>query len=197
MSPSVVSSFCATTALPVFAAMGKLDRSSEPFLLVSNTWFTAALIAVGAGYFMYAMEADGVKSARLRNPVPTMGEYVKAECVHASNGKGNDTYDLRTTYAFVAIGFVSYQQGSAAPVQPMKFTTDGWVQYSRMDECEAALPAVLVAKAPRPIWFEKDQPHSARTTLDEPDSRRFLLVSIAGVPLALIGWFLGRRRRPA
>ena len=51
------------------------------------------------------------------------------------------------------------------------------------------------AKAPHPVWFERGQPHLSKTTLEEPDSRRFLWVGLGAIPLALVGGILSLRRR--
>ncbi|RZJ25587.1 MAG: hypothetical protein EOO54_05780 [Haliea sp.] len=173
-----------------------MDQSDPPdrsFLLTPGTWYTGALIVAGVGGFMYALEADGVKGMRLSEPVRTMGEFVKAECV-VTRGR-NRSYYLRTTYAFTVPGYVMPQWNPAVPPGPPNFTNIGDVEFDSPSACEEALPAALAARAPHPIWFEKSNPHAARTTLEEPDSRRFLLVSLAALPLALIGWLVGRPRR--
>ena len=160
-------------------------------------WFLAALLPVAIAVFMYALEADGVESSRLRNPVPVTGEFVSAECV--THRKGFNPHYLYVTYEFVATGFVKYgyEQGVETSQLSPKFTTKGWVKYSSRAECDAALPAIQAAKAPHAIWFEKDQPYAAKTTLDEPDSARFLWICLGAIPLIAVGWWMSMRRRQA
>ncbi|RZJ23784.1 MAG: hypothetical protein EOO54_10575 [Haliea sp.] len=117
---------------------------------------------------------------------------MKAECV-VTRGR-NRSYYLRTTYAFTVPGYVMPQWNPAVPPGPPDFTTIGDVEFDSPSACETALPAALAARAPLPIWFERNNPHAARTTLQEPDSTRFLLISLGALPLALVGWMLGRRR---
>ena len=62
-------------------------------------------------------------------------------------------------------------------------------------ECEAALPAIQAAKAPRPLWFEKDQPRIARTSPEAPSRPQLLLIGLVGIPFFAIGWLLRRRQR--
>ena len=158
-------------------------------------WYLAALLPVAIAIFMYALEADGVESSRLRNPVPVTGEFVSAECV--THRKGFNPNYLYVTYEFIATGFVKhgYEQGAAISEASPKFTTKGWVNYASRAECDAALPAVKAAKAPHQIWFEKDQPYAAKTTLDEPNSARFLWIGLGAIPLILIGRWLSLRQR--
>ena len=160
-------------------------------------WYLAALLPVAIAVFMYALEADGVESSRLRNPVPVKGEFVGAECV--THRKGFNPHYLYVTYEFVATGFVEYgyEQGVESSQISPKFTTKGWVNYPSRADCDAALPAVKAAKAPHQIWFEKDQPYAAKTTLDEPDSARFLWIGLGAIPLIAVGWWISFRRRLA
>ena len=160
-------------------------------------WYPAALLPVAIAVFMYALEADGVESSRLRNPLPVMGEFVSAECI--THRKGSNRNHMYVTYEFIATGFVkhAYEQGVETSQHSPKFTTKGWVKYSSRAECDAALPAIQAAKAPHAIWFEKDQPYAAKTTLDEPDSARFLWLCLGAIPLIAVGWWLSIRQRQA
>ena len=160
-------------------------------------WFLAALLPVAIAVFMYALEADGVESSRLRNPVPVMGEFVSAECI--THRKGLNPNHMYVTYEFIATGFVkhAYEQGVETSQLSPKFTTKGWVNYPSRADCDAALPAIQAAKAPHAIWFEKDQPYAAKTTLDEPNSARFLWIGLGAIPLIVIGRWLSLRRRSA
>ena len=74
-------------------------------------WYLAALFPVAIAVFMYALEADGVESSRLRNPVPATGEFVSAECI--THRKGSNPNYMYVTYEFIATGFVKhgYEQG--------------------------------------------------------------------------------------
>ena len=160
-------------------------------------WYPAALLPVAIAVFMYALEADGVESSRLRNPLPVMGEFVSAECI--THRKGSNRNHMYVTYEFIATGFVkhAYEQGVETSQHSPKFTTKGWVKYSSRAECDAALPAIQAAKAPHAIWFEKDQPYAAKTTLDEPDSARFLWICLGAIPLIAVGRWLSSRQRRA
>lgn len=155
------------------------------------TWYGLALFPIGMGWFMYALEADGLEKSRLREPVRTTGAFVKAECV--VTGRRRDSYSLRTTYAFSVPGYVMPQWNPAVPPGPPDFTTIGDVEFPSLSACEQALPAAQAAKAPHPLWFEKSNPLTVRTTLEEPDSRRFLLIMLGALPLALTGLFMARR----
>lgn len=157
------------------------------------TWYGFALFPIGIGWFMYALEADGLQKMRLSEPVRTVGQFVKAECVGI--GRKKTSYYLSTTYAFSVPGYEMPQWNPAFPPGPPDFTAIGLVEFDSPGACEAVLPAAQAARAPHPIWFEKNNPHASRTTLEERDSRRFLLVMLGAVPLALIGLFVGRRRR--
>ncbi len=157
------------------------------------TWYGLALFPIGIGWFMYALEADGWEKMRLSEPVRTTGAFVKAQCVAVGRTR---SYYLRTTYAFTVPGHVMPQWNPAVPPGPPDFTTIGDVEFPSPSACEAALPAAQAARAPHALWFEKNNPYSARTTLEEPDSRRLLLVMLGALPLALAGLFVGRRQRP-
>ena len=158
-------------------------------------WYLASLFPVAIAVFMYALEADGVESSRLRNPVPVTGEFVSAECI--THRKGSNRNYMYVTYEFIATGFVKqgYERGVETSQISPKFTTKGGVNYPSRAGCDAALPGVRVAKAPHAIWFEKDQPFAAKTTLDEPDSARFLWICLGAIPLIAVGWWMSVRRR--
>lgn len=158
------------------------------------TWYGLALFPIGIGYFMYALQEDGNKRSRLSDPVRTVGEFVKAECV--VTGRRKDSYSLHTTYAYTATGYVPPQTNPYLPPARPNFTASGFVEFPSPGACEAALPAAQAAKASHPIWYEKRHPYTAITTLEEPDSRRFLLLMLGALPLALAGLFVGRRRQP-
>jgi hypothetical protein len=158
-------------------------------------WYLAALLPIWTGFFMYKTESSEQERLRLYDPVPAVGEFVSAECVRPRKRSWQE-YWLTTTYAFVAAGYVSYEeQANPDPRPAPTFEAVDWVLYSSQAECEAALSVVQAAKAPRPVWFEKGNPHSAKTTLVVPDSTRFLWVGLGAVPLVLIGGFLSLRRR--
>lgn len=144
-------------------------------------WYFAAALSIGIGWFMYAMEASDVEKFRLADPVPATGFFAQAECKVLGRKVRRNT--LQFTYRFVTAE------------SPQNYTALREIEYPTMAACEADLPAVQAARTPHPVWFERNNPHSSRTTLAEPDSRRFLLVCLAAVPFALIGWAAGRRLR--
>ena len=136
----------------------------ERFMKPSQ-WYGAALVMPVIGVFVAMMEASGVAERRLRNPVPAMGEFLKAECVTHTRRGWVQREAMHITYEFVAIGYVKPAQGSL-PVQPSpKFTTLGSIAHSTRAECEAALPAALAAKAPKQVWFERDYPYEGTPRL--------------------------------
>ena len=181
------------------AKASPIDRSNTEALQSAWSspyrWYLAALLPVAIAVFMYALEADGVESSRLRNPVPGMGEFVSAECI--THRKGSNRNYMYVTYEFIATGFVKYgyERGVETSQISPKFTTKGWVNYPSRADCDAALPARQAAKAPHAIWFEKDQPYAAKTTLDEPYSARFLWICLGAIPLIAVGWWMSMRRR--
>lgn len=157
-------------------------------------WYLAALIPIWIGFFMYKTEASDQQRLRLYDPVPAVGEFVSAKCTHRR--RSFQEYWLTTTYAFVATGYVSYEeQETPGPRPAPTFTAADSALYSSEAECETALSAVQSAKAPHPVWFEKNNPHSSRTTLQEPDSTRFLWIGLGAIPLVLTGSILSLRRR--
>ncbi len=160
-----------------------------------SQWYGAALVMPVIGIFMAVMEANRVADARLRNPVPAMGAFVSAKC---------DTYTRRgrvqwermdVTYEFTAAAYVRPAEADRPAQTSPKLSTRGAVYYLTRAECEAALPAVYAAKAPQQLWFERDAPHETKTTLDEPNSWRSLLIGLFGIPFFIIGWLLRRRQR--
>ena len=174
---------------------GDFRRYSMPLLGASWSsplrWYGLAVFPIGLAAFMYGLEADGIESSRLREPVPAMGEFVSAKCV--TYRKGNAIAGLVVTYAFAAPG-QDRSDRSAGPASPAaRYTTDRAIDYRSRADCEAALPAMLAEKAPHSLWYEKSQPHTAMTTLEEPDSTRFLWVGLGALPLAGVGWWLRRR----
>ncbi|WP_313915488.1 hypothetical protein [Tahibacter sp.] len=175
--------------------MGSPDLSAPSAWSSPLRWYLAALVPIWTGYFMYKTEASEQERLRLHDPVPAVGEFVSAECVRPRK-RSYQEYWLTTTYAFVAAGYVSYEEQASPGSRPAPtFTAVDWVWYPSLAECEAARSAVRSAKAPHPVWFEKGQPHSSKTTLEEPDSTRFLWLGLGAVPLVLIGGILALRRR--
>jgi hypothetical protein len=175
--------------------MGSPDLSARFASSSPLGWYLAALLPVWIGFFMYKTEASEQERLRLHAPVPAVGEFVSAECFRPRKRSWQE-YWLTTSYAFVAAGYVSYEEQANPGTRPVQtFKAVDWVLYSSQAECEAALLVVQAAKAPRPIWFEKGNPHSAKTTLEEPDSTRFLWVGLGAIPLVLTGGILSLRRR--
>jgi hypothetical protein len=148
---------------------------------------------VGVGFFMYALEASDAERFRLRDPVQTVGAYAGAVCITLR--KGSDPHRLRITYAFTVPGFVRYRGDSGAPQPDERYTTTVDVIHPSRQACEAALPAANAARPPHPIWFERTEPHTARPSLQDPDSTRFLWLGLGALPLAGVGWTLARRAR--
>lgn len=161
----------------------------------SSQCYGAALVMPVLAVFLCAMEASDVARRRLRDPVPAMGEFVQAECVTHTR-RGRVTLEaMHLTYAFVAAGYVKPAEGDRPAQLSPTFTTLGSVAYSTRADCEAALPAAQAAKAPQQIWFERDYPYEAMTSLDEPNSFRLLLIGLLGIPFFVIGRLLRRRQR--
>jgi hypothetical protein len=175
--------------------MGSPDSSSRAARSSPIHWYLAALLPIWIGYFMYKTEASEQQRLRLLDPVAAVGEFVKAECIRPRKRSFQD-YWLATTYAFVATGYVSYEEHATPGSRPAPtFTAVDWVLFPSQAECEAALAGVRSAKAPHPVWFERNQPHSSKTTLEEPDSTRFLWLALVAIPLLLVGAILHWRRR--
>jgi hypothetical protein len=171
------------------------DSSSQSEWSSPLRWYIAALLPIWTGYFMYKTEASEHERLRLYDPVPAVGEFVSAECVRPRKRNWHE-YWLTTTYSFVAVGYVSYEASETPGPRPAPtFTAVDWALHSSEAECQAALSAVQLAKAPHPVWFEKGNPHSSKTTLEEPDSTRFLWIGLGAIPLASVGLVLSRRRR--
>lgn len=154
-------------------------------------WYVAALFPIAIGLFMYGMEASDVQRFRLADPVAAMGEFVTAKCI--TYRKGRRTNVMVVTYAFVATAPVQYDGNLQATQALSNYTTDYGIEHRSREDCDAALPEVLAAKAPHPVWYERTQPHTARLTLEEPDSTRFLWVGLGALPLAGVGWWMRRR----
>lgn len=175
--------------------MSSSDLSARSVWSSPWGWYLAALLPIWTGYFMYKVEASEHERLRLHSPVQAVGEFVSAECVRPRK-RSYQEYWLTTTYAFVAAGYVSYEeQTTPEPRSAPTFTAVDWVQYSSQSECETALSVVRSAKAPHPVWFEKGHPHSSKTTLEEPDSTRFFWIWLGAIPLVLTGAILSLRRR--
>jgi hypothetical protein len=152
-------------------------------------WCIAALTPLLIGYLMYVVEASDNEKSRLTNPVAAMGEVVAAECkTYRKAGAYSSPVYMRVMVSFLAPAS-SWQDGAVQPGQAVQshqsFTATREVSYRSWVECEADLPVVQAAKAPHPVWYERGNPHAARTSLDERDSRGLLWVGLAGVPLAL------------
>ena len=170
-------------------------RTRGERLMKPSQWYGAALVMAVIGVFMALMEASGVADRRLRNPVPAMGEFVKAECVTYTRRGRVQWEAMHTTYEFTAEGYVKPAEGNRPAQTSPKFTALGAVYFVTRAECDAALPAAYVAKAPSQLWFERDNPHETMTTLDEPNSWRLVLIGLFGIPFFIIGWVLRRRQR--
>lgn len=158
-----------------------------------SQWYGAALVMPAINVFMAVMESSGVSDRRLRNPVPAMGEYVKAECITQKRRRNRKPREvLQVTYEFIAAGYVKPAESNRPAQASLKFTAIDQTVFVTRADCEVALPAVNAVKGPRPLWFERDYPYESMTTLDEPNSWRLLLVGLFGIPFFIIGWVLRR-----
>jgi hypothetical protein len=156
------------------------------------SWYYAALLPIGLGYFMYAMEATEWRRLRLVDPVPAMGEFAQAECITHTRGR-RENY-LIVSYAFRASVYANDPVDVMARKEAV-FTARQETLFPSRADCDAALPAVQRARASHPVWYERSQPHMSKATLAEPDSRRFLWVCLGAIPLVLVGALLHWRRR--
>jgi len=178
--------------------MGSSERSSRVFRSSPFGWYFAALFPIGIGAFMYAVEASEWKRLRLSDPVAATGEFTNAECITHRRGRMSERERMTITYAFAAAGYKTPEEEADGMPRPASiFTATDSIAYSSRDACEAALPAVQRARAPHPVWFERNQPHSTKMTLQEPDSTRFLWLSLGAVPLLAVGAMVQWRRRRA
>lgn len=162
--------------------------SSSPY-----PWYAAAFVPIGIGFFMYSIEATDAQADRLRDPVAVVGEFVTAQC--ATRSKGMYPHSMVLIYSFTVPGFMKLEQGDTTPRLAENFSASKGVTYPSRLDCDAALPAVLAAKAPQRIWYERTQPDISRPTLEEPDSTRFLWLGLGAIPLFGAGWWLRRRRK--
>lgn len=157
-------------------------------------WCVAALTPLLIGGLMYFVEASDNEKSRLTNPVAAMGEVVAAECkTYRKAGAYSNPFYMRVVVSFL-VPVSSWQDGAGQPGQAVQshqsFTATREVSYRSWVECEADLPVVQAEKAPQPVWYERGNPHAARTSLDERDSRGLLWVGLAGAPLALYAGLL-------
>ena len=172
--------------------------ASQPSDMITSQhiclWFVAALAPFLLGYVMFFVEASDNEKHRLTNPVAAMGEFVAAACkTYRKAAAYSDPFYMRVVVSFLAPAG-SWQDGAGQPGQAVQshqsFTATREVSYRSWVECEADLPVVRAAKAPQPVWYERGNPHAARTSLDERDSRGLLWVGLAGVPMALYAGLL-------
>lgn len=157
-------------------------------------WYFAALFPLGIGYFMYALEASEWERLRLYDPVPAAGEFAQAECITYRRGRTRNY--LVISYSFSASVYANDPVNPLARTQA-PFTAKQDIAYASREDCEAALPAIQRARAPHRVWYERSQPHLSKTTLEEPDSRRFLWICLGAIPFAAVGAMLHWRRRRA
>jgi MYXO-CTERM domain-containing protein len=155
-------------------------------------WYLAALFPIGIGWFMYGLEASEWKRLRLYDPVPATGAFARAECI--TYRRGRDRNQMVISYTFSASVYANDPNNLMAQTQS-SFTAKQGIVYPSREACEVALPAVQSARAPHAVWYERSQPHMSKTTLEEPDSTRFLWICLGAIPLAAIGGLLQWRRR--
>jgi hypothetical protein len=105
--------------------MGSPDSSSRAARSSPIHWYLAALLPIWIGYFMYKTEASEQQRLRLLDPVAAVGEFVKAECIRPRKRSFQD-YWLATTYAFVAAGYVSYEE-HATPDRGPRRRSRRWI----------------------------------------------------------------------
>lgn len=161
-------------------------------------WLVAALIGAAAGIVPYAMETDTLQQSRLREPVPSTGRFVDAQCITDTKRRTLAAIRMVTTYEFVAVGFVQYgyENGVETAQSSPTFSARGERDYRSRIECDATLPAVRAARQSQPVWFEASNPRTAVTSLAEPDSRRFLWICLSALPPLAVGlWLILLRRQ--
>ena len=162
-------------------------------------WSIAALFPLGIGFLMYFVQNSDVEKYTLINPVAAVGEFSGAACqTYRKAGAFTSPHYMRVTYTFNAFGAQAYDAaGVPTPrsTQPIKtFTMTNDVSYRSWAECAAALPVTQALRAPRPLFYEASNPHSARSSLDRPDSTVYLWLGLLGIPLAIYAWLLGLLR---
>ncbi len=162
-------------------------------------WCIAALFPLGIGFLMYFVESSDAEKYRLINPVAAVGEFSGAACqTYRRAGAFISPHYMRVTYRFNAFGAQAYDAAgvptprSTQPIETFTMTND--VSYRSWAECAAALPAAQALRAPQPLFYEAGNPHSARSSLDGPDSTVYLWFGLLGIPLAIYAWLLSLLR---
>ena len=107
-----------------------------------------------------------------------------------------DAYALKLNRVIAVLLAVFLSVASVvAPVKPSGSTSaSADVSYRSWAECAAALPVTQALRAPQPLWYESSNPHSARSSLDRPDSTVYLWLGLLGIPLAIYAWLLSLLR---
>lgn len=155
-------------------------------------WYLAALFPIGLGWFMYALEASEWERLSLHDPLPATGQFASAECV--TYRRGRDRHQMVISYTFTASVYANDPTDQLALTESSFTAKQGIVHPSRA-ACEAALPAVQAVRAPHAVWYERSQPHLSTTSLERPDSKRFLWVWLGAIPFVAVGLLLHWRRR--
>ena len=140
------------------------------------------------------------------NAVPVAAKFVSAACVDRAKRSGPHMsigyeFPSRSTRVRPSMAecFVDKCESQTPPAQTMD-TEHKRVFYSSLQECEAALPAVLASRAPATIWTGDKDPNAAvraRFTPERDPPPYFLLWVPAAVFVALLLFSIAQRtRRP-
>jgi hypothetical protein len=138
---------------------------------------TVGFYCIAIGALMYSLEYYFSTKNLLKNPIATTGQLVKGFCSNVTRVKG---LDLRLSLQY------QYQVNSSNTV------FYAWQRLGMVSqaECEAVLAERMRMKTTN-IWYEKDNPISARFTLEPKRTYGFLLFWIpSGLSFISLGFFL-------
>ena len=159
--------------------------------------YCTAWVPLAIGYLMYFVESSDREKSRFTDPIATVGQFVEAQCLTSRKRRSYQSpHSMQVTLRFDALNLHD------APAVQAEATTQSYQAFTGRSfrsraECEAALPAVRAAKAAHPVWYERRNPHAARTVLDLGSSTHYLWLGLAGIPLLLYARVLHLLERQA
>ena len=166
-----------------------------------------AFVAAGGAAFWHDL-----RSNEIPNAVATPATFVSAQCVERSGRKIVVGPHMSIGYEFVSRSTSVRESGvkclldncepEKRPSQYMD-TEYNRVFYASLSQCQAALPAVLAARAPTTVWTGDKDPNAsvrARFTPERAPPSYFLLwvpLSVSALVLLVFGWLRTRDSRRA
>jgi hypothetical protein len=189
------------------AAAARAADAARPKRGYAVEFMALAFVAAGGAAFWH----DHI-SNEIPNPVAVPAKFVSAKCVDRSSSRigGSVAPHMSIGYEFVSqstsvrsSGMTCLLDNCEPEKKPRQYMDTEYkrVFYASLSACNAALPAVLAAKAPVTVWTGDKDPNAsvrARFTPERDTPPYFLLwfpAAVAGVVLLISGFARTRRAK--